>query len=490
MVNQIRFFIWMIVGFFIFNTAQAGVSLSKTKLMLGESLILVVTGKNVENDFMHVDKPGIKKHFEIYNVEGDSERMRLVLYPRKAGVWVFPALNSGGIHSKPIKVTVTKNPEVEVTWHQPPTQVYQNQVITWQASVHLNNSANTATLTAHPHFNHKVKHWVPKRPVQETTSIMGKTQHLMLADATDQLGRIKLRSPVISVKNETSRAWLFFDEIKWIQVKPLPSYLPVGTPIGKISLKPTEGTSFWTETGRLNRWQLTQIGQNILPTKLPSLIPQLGSSTAIEWLAPVTQQKIQWHASGLQGVKIIDIPYRINHFGFYQLPSIRMTYFDPQAGILKDTLLPAQYGFSVPAWLLTLLKLIGFAWVIFVVVVIFKLIKWMWLKRQLKNAILASESPLALWEVLKAWQVKINPKANPIKTIAQWQESLKSQNVSHETFQLAQSLNQQLFCTKNPQAWVELQKQAFDWANQISIYSLLVNEWRTARHFLKAMLKA
>jgi hypothetical protein len=77
-VNMYRIFIAILSSYVFLSVAHAGVTLSTTKVMLGEPIILVVTGKNVENDFTHVDKPGIKKHFEIYDVQGDSDRLRLV----------------------------------------------------------------------------------------------------------------------------------------------------------------------------------------------------------------------------------------------------------------------------------------------------------------------------------------------------------------------------------------------------------------------------
>lgn len=493
----------------------AGVKVFPSHVMLGEPVTLIITGNNIEKDFEKIDKDTIRKAFEIWDVEGDADRLRLKIYPRKVGEIGFPAMKQGSIDFNGQIISVAENPEVAISWTVPKNNAFVGQGLLWAARVKLANSANAAILEAHAHANKKVDRVLSPKPVLEETGMFGKDLLLMMRVSSETKGRVRFRSPVVKVKNTTNRAWLFFADTQWVDLKPLPNYMPRNIPIGRLQIESDE-MPFIHQVGSLQHWKLNLKGQQQLPDNLPSIDAQLGYSEDVEWVPTSVKKSVFWNEQGMFGEQEIAQAFRVNKIGFYALPSLRLTYFDPVKMRLEDVFIESQTGLALPSWVKPLTEIFAFMWVGIFVLIGLRFASVYQKKRQLVLAIQKAKSVEEVWLAMQLWLKRnmVSDQAQSVQsnesnqnndyaghqfTIGQWQTHVEKLNVSREALfqrkknsysdtELFGLLNQHFF-----QADVELNKikrVALAWAENLNLLQLFFSEFRIIKNFFKAMIKA
>lgn len=468
----------------------AKVKLSAQKVMLGEALTLIVWGENIEADFEKLDKSPIRKHVEIFDIEGDSDRLRLKLYPRRAGRFIFPALKQGQIDFPATEVTVEENPEVKIEWSGLPDKAWVNQKLLWSAEVKVTDSAHAVSLAAHPHPNAKVQKQLSKTPYFEQKTLAGKTSHLGMLVSSGDKGAVRFRTPVVRVKNRTNKPWLFFDESYWVNIKPLSSYLPLNIPLGKIDLT-ANALDFWLERGRMYDWHIMQKANTFSANQLIDVTQQLGGENQVEWLVPKLKKYQVWQKEGQQALLDIHQPVRFHGLGLVKLPELRLTYLDVSSGRLEDVWLEESMHFILPSWLLLALQVIFWLLVLLLALISWQLLRLAWLKWQLVRQMKQASSVNQLWAVIENWNDKTLGETPDQVSLKDWQATLRQHCSDDKTQAMVDLLNRAFYAADKSVDYAKLQQAALDWGYSVSWLKLaFCKEVWMRRYFLKAMAKA
>ena len=454
------------ISFVLLSSAQAGVTVSPQTILHGLSITMIFSGKNIESDFEKLDKEMLKKNFEIYDIDGDSDRIRLLLYPKKTGELLIPAMRHGQIDFASQVITVVENDEVDIDWNRPTGKAFVNQQVVWQAQVRLDNSANKATLEQHPHANTGLSYHLQSKPYQVEKSILGDTKHFAMSVELSQAGTIKIRTPIIRVKNTSSRAWLFFDETVYLPVANLPSYLPVSTTVGELKLT-VDSLPMFVSTGELINlnWQLS--GENVPSKFLPNLSQQLGFQKGIEWLSPNQQVSQEWQEQGSINALSVRQPFRVNEIGIYSIPSFRITHFDASSQQLKDIFTDKQYFIVAPSWLVWILGGLIFELVFILLVLLISLLWQVKLRMQLINQLKSSNTESEIWQACFNWSAGLFSNVDKL-SIGQWQSIIET-HLGHSKAldNLVLELNKNNYSGLS----TDLEKAASQWATSLPLLS-------------------
>ena len=449
----------LIILCLLLPSAWATVTVYPKKIILGEPVIMVFKGHNIEADFKKISKAALKKEVEIYDVEGDSDRLRLTLYPKHAGNIAFPAMQFGQVNYPGEVIKVAKNSKVSIDWQGPPKQGFPNQFFSWKVTVKVSDSADYVTLEQHPHANTKLQYVIQESPVEESMTLTGKAETFMFAALSDQPGLITIRTPVVRVKNRGARPWLFFDSTAHVNVLPLPSYLPTGTPVGKVTLQ-VASLPYIAVEGTLIQLNWTLKGMGVPAIFLPNLQPQMNMGQSVEWLTPNIEKSQKLSNKGMVSLLIGSQPFRINQLGWVSLPSFRITYLDSKTQQLKDYYAPSQLMWVVPSWLLMLLQLVGLLLVLSALFLVGLIARQIWVNQVLVYQLKRAESLEQTWQICLDWaKESLGSDAN--LTIGLWQEQVSQQYQSSDALNdLCQLLNEQAYSTQYP----ETKAQALVWA--------------------------
>lgn len=402
------------------------VNLSPLEVTLGEPVTLILKGKNIEKDFTKFDKSKIRQHFEIYDVEGDSDYMRLLLYPRREGNAEFPAMHIGKLQFEGVAVKVKPNEHVTIDWQEPKDEVYSNQLQSWKALVKTSDPSLGVRMLLHPHANDKVMHLYQQTPLKGDGKWLGGQRVFQMLIGSDQPVKVKVRTPIIEVQNTgNGRPWLFFDNTLWLHVKPLPSYLPVAIPVGKVSLQ-AEKLDFWQIQNQQLDWQLVLKGENLAPNSLPEISDQFAYNHSIEWLMSDQQKRQQWTSNGLTSERVIKQPLRFVALGLIRLPDMRITYFNPSSGKLEDQFISGQWVFSVPRAVYWLMNAIFYLLIVMGLLLLVWVFMDAWYKLRLIIAIKRAKDTEAVWKAIVSWSVTIFGKDAENLTFAQWQTMVEA----------------------------------------------------------------
>lgn len=481
------------------SSAWAEVKVYPKSVQLGEPITLVLLGENIEQDFAQVDKDPIRRLFEIYDVDGNANRVRLTLYPLETGTLQLPAMQQGQIAFDGMDIEVKDNPNVSLDWQKPAlTQAYLSvsEPYLWGVSVKA-PAEYSVVLEAHPHQTTASKSLLKPDPVQVESTLFGEERHFKLAYWAEQpTAELALRSPVVRVKNPSQRTWLFFDKTQRLAVKSLPNYLPLRLPIGRLQIAQTP-LPFWLEAGELNVWSLSLLAQNVTAERLPNLAQALEqTNNDLEWLTPSSHSNVTWTQQGWQQQQDWQLPFRIKALGWVSLPALRLSYFDISSGQLQDVWLPSSVHIAVPGWLMLLVKWSTWLSVLVMLGSLLLIAKGFWQKWRVQQEMAKAQSVEQVWQVLRNYDLArvwvlatgakaLNPAALTLEGVL-----LNTAKVPHETLALIKAFNQHFYDLNKPLELSAAQKMAQDWLQRQSVFYKLLNELRTIRYFLKATPKA
>ncbi|MBD3821791.1 MAG: BatD family protein [Thiotrichales bacterium] len=455
------------------NNAQAMVSVSPKKLMLGEPVIVIIKGQNIEADFSRFDKNKIKKHFEIYDVEGGTNFIRLVIYPRKSGKFQFPAMHIGQLQFAGETIDVAPNPDVNIVWKPPRNTAFVGELQSWKALVTTSANDMGVRLLEHPHANNQVTHLFSAQAMgshsnnANSVTLFGGQRMFQMLIGSDKAGKIKVRTPIIKVQNTgNGRPWLFFDDTQWIHVKPLPSYLPVAMPIGKVSLMPSK-LSFWQVENQQLDWELTVKGENLDPNTLPDPTSQFAYNHAVEWLMPDQNKHEQWTESGLISERLIKQPLRFVSLGLIRLPDIRITYFDPVSGKLVDQFISGQWVFSVPRVVYWLMNALFYGLVVFLLLLLLWMFMDAWHKWRLVVAIKQAKNRDEIWQALLIWTVSQFGSEVKNLSFGQWEKKIhRHYGDASSLSQLVRALDKDHFSLDDE----DVRSLVLEWAKSLPVF--------------------
>ena len=492
----------------------AKVYFSRTKLQLGESTTLYVRGENIKSAFTPAIVSQLKKYLMLFQISGDEDSIRVILYPQKAGTFTFPAIKAGRIQLPPQTFTILPNPKVKVKWQKDTDQLFERQTLNWQVTAQFSEptlrgklllfetSAKTTQLPQIEDPNYRAlssgSHVFEKQ--LKDGSVM---QTFTAAITFKKAGKIRTVNPYLEVKNASQRPWRFFpypDRHHLFHVKPLPSYLPPNIVVGQLQLT-AQPLKPWLETGDLIYWSLQLQGQSIPTFYLPSLDSQLTTDNGQpQWLANQIQKSEILTPKGLVSQVKIEQPLRFLNWGQHQLPEIRLLSFDPNHQKVQTTLLPAQTVWVWPTGLGIVLQLVIF--LLGIGLLSFSI--WgLTLHQQYQRwneQVQRAETPQQLWCALQNcinWmldknEIPCHEKQTTLgfpvqQTFQTYYSALKSQkdSIQNHIPEWTETLNQQLFDSSkalDETAFLTLKQAALNWCKQQTV-------WQKIRFNLTQLLK-
>jgi hypothetical protein len=500
------------------------VRLAPTHIMLGERVILTLTapesmsGQQLAEHFTQLNWQTLQDDWVIDHVDSNSERIRVTLYPLRAGVLDFPAIKAGWINAPQTRIEVSANPEVSIEWQAPPNSVYHQQNVSWNAKVTLSNSANAAAyqvrqpvhlLASSPSSSSSATHsgdqfvkvHVAPQPIElvsdapKTLLLLANYQLLLpqtnlYSDALDDqawslskpfTGQF-LTSPVVTVKNPSQQVWRFYDVPRKVSVKALPQFLPVGMAVGQVQTD-VAPVAFWAVTQTLQNWPIIVNAQGLNSAGLKQLAEQLTqeigahrlNQTAMEWFTESLTISEAFQPNGLHGQLVYNVPYRIIQPGLVTLPNLTLRLFNPHTGKLELVSIAPQTIVAWPVWALWCVAILGVVWLIWMLKIAVLKIKQAWSTHGLKQQIAQANTPGQIWAAMQTWQVQQTGGLSS-QTLGQWQDWYRTRGLSSKrganlklsalTALMAQ-LNAQIFASQVSEVpWQTLKQSAQNWAKK------------------------
>ena len=380
------------------KTLSIKVKIRPQKVQLGEPVTLVVEGEKLTKSIAKIDWSVFTQDFVIDDINQGSSLLRVRLYPLKTGKITIKAQSAGAIKIPETLVGVEENPDVQVGWNSPQTALYSQQQAIWQADVKVSNPAFLVELQSR------------EGQVNQDVTVHLFKEKLMASyemPTVFEAQTLTLESPVIEVKNTTNRRWKFFDYPQEVQLKPLPSFLPVSVAVGEIDWQ-IEPLNRFYQTGELDYWQWQLKGHGLTADYLKAaayqLVSQLQHSQQISWLSESMIAEQTFDESGMLTKLQVQVPYRINQPGLVTFPELVLRAFNPQSGKVEQQTFNHSMALVLPAWIVWVVQWIALLLVLFVLFMALFLIKQAWYNLKLVKAIRNTQTPQDIWFAMQAWQ--------------------------------------------------------------------------------------
>lgn len=120
-----------------------------------------------------------------------------------------------------------------------------------------------------------------------------------------------------------------------LRVRPLPEYVPPGTPVGRLVIDTRARPHGLVREGRLYFWRLRLQGIGIPGAQLPALDTHLSGGPAIVVLNSTRVARRRLTDKGLSSEVDYTVSFKTRRVGWLQLPRPTLRYFDPLDGHLK-----------------------------------------------------------------------------------------------------------------------------------------------------------
>ncbi|MDX1351540.1 MAG: hypothetical protein R3254_00910 [Thiomicrorhabdus sp.] len=456
--------------------APAEVRIRPTKVQLGQPVHLVIEGEKIGKSTAQLDWTQLKQHFVIADVDQHSYLLRLTLYPLKAGEFTIAEQNAGRVHIPKTLITVEANPEVNIEWQKPKAQLYSSQQAVWLAQVKVKNPAFLVEIT--PPAGHE-----SQGVLSHQFALPNNRERKVISfemPSVTQSQTIQLKSPTVEVKNTSNQRWRFFDSPQSIEVKPLPSFVPMAVAVGELDWH-IEPLNAIYQVGNLYYWHWQLIGEGIgegyLKSTAYQLIGQLTHNEQLTWLAESMQVKQLGSEKGQVTQLDIQIPFRVKQPGLVDFPTLILRSFNPhQAKVAQQTFI-AGAVMALPSWLVWLFNWIAFIMVLVLGYVSLLVLKQAWLNRVLQKQIKQAKTREQILEALFQWQSQQlmafmwANKAEKIRSLQQFVQWYQHHYGESQTLlQLINDMNNVLYGKPNQTvAFSKMKNNAQAWSQEPSI---------------------
>jgi len=285
--------------------------------------------------------------------DGINQRWRLRLYPRRSGDLAIPSLQLGPLRSAPVPVRITPAVDpgsgrpVNVEFHVGQTAVWLKQPL--RVSVQLTTDNRYAALE----HEDPPRDGIDVQPVPLTESDKPSADGTTLRSlhtgwtlVSHTTGHRSIQLPAVVYRHDGVITHRFFPPTIDLDVRPLPTYLPVTTPVGDISVETRlEGPVY--VKNNISFITLRLRGDGNVDQHVAKILGQLNSSNDIRMYPPQPEA-----AAGEPGATIYRVPFTPLASGLLQLPTLRLQYFDPETGTLRTRNVTLGAALALSLWLL------------------------------------------------------------------------------------------------------------------------------------------
>ena len=330
------------------SATELQITALSTDVELGKPVWLTLTSDQVAVSLNTIDFSPWRQDFVVpreFDVsiadDNRSQRLRMQLYPLRKGELRLPALSFLKQSSDVLLINVTEARDTKT--HSPIDFAYKVSSQTpWQQQQVI--VACTITLRdAYAVFTQATDRvtGVQVLPMQVQQHVV----HESLAAQTRyqlgwvvipvQAGKLQVQLPPIQYVRDGVVTHQFYLPPLVLAVQPLPAWLPGTIPVGAVKISKYSLSQILLSTSVLSHVHLQLQVTGMTQDAIPAYPQQLHSDNAMQYYA--TQQQIHTtiNSAGIQHQLNYDIPVVAKHFGLYQLPTLRLQYFDPASGTLN-----------------------------------------------------------------------------------------------------------------------------------------------------------
>ncbi|WP_019895025.1 hypothetical protein [Hydrogenovibrio halophilus] len=404
---------------------------SQREIQMGEGVNWVLSGPDVQTEAFNqawskMDWAPIQAHFYIEGIRQRGTGLSVRLIPYRSGEIQLPQAKDATIPMPEQPLWVAENPAIGVDWTPPEETVYAGQVISWQVEMDAADDGWTAQLrppeAALSSQTPREKGWVLPQDAADLPSVVTQANSLTRLrlgremrspletkqpDQANQSGeRAVLAGPLLVVRNESARNWVFAAPPVALNIQALPGFLPWQMPVGRLQLQ-AESLPWLVTDGALYHWTLRLTGRDLAQNRLPDLSRQMQGHSAIEWLSAKTRVSQTWTQKGLISEAEMTQPLRIKGFGPVRLPEVTVNALNPQTGKLQTSVLSPQTVWVLPGWLVWTLYAVSLLLALWALGWLWQALNGIWARAQLRwrlrRAGQALHPQVAVWQAVQAW---------------------------------------------------------------------------------------
>ncbi len=327
------------------------------------SLINSDTRLRAEGIAPNVDLSVLTKNFDLGTPRADNRfiltreggrstsSITVELFPKHPGAVTIPAFSVDGLRSQPIIIKANPtasntNPEVFVRSGVNKTTVWaREQTIAYIDLYHRVNLTTAslggdieATPTRIDLMEYRKLPQAKRK--EQVAGISYNVQRIAWAIFPAQSGDLTVRLPDVWAVTANGRRLRLPGGQHQLQVKALPTGIPADILVGKPEISQSPLTAL-PDANSLTSWSITlraPVGTNALPGTLPGLT----APANVKLYQDSAQRRTDETEDGLTNIATYILSVTPLAAGNFRLPPIRLSYFDPQRGVMDTAESPGQ----------------------------------------------------------------------------------------------------------------------------------------------------
>jgi hypothetical protein len=280
--------------------------------------------------------------------------LRLRLYPRHTGTITVPALWWGGQSSRATTVAVTSaiDPKnrtpITVFVAHTGKPVWLKQAYTVTVTLQTRDAIVNLKRAAFDQAGFNVY----ELPVEVGTTRKGMTTRRLgwvIYPLTSGVHTLSL-PPIEYIRDGVVTHRFHLPRIR-PEVMPLPSYVPVTMPVGRVDVEVARPAGAWITRNRLESLVVRVRGTTLPGQDMRALLRELKSTARLN-VYPAKSSRMESVARDVvYSEHTYRTPFVARASGWITLPSLRWHYFDPESGKIQSQTVALGYIVSVPRWL-------------------------------------------------------------------------------------------------------------------------------------------
>jgi len=339
--------------------AEFHASVDRTQLKAHEPLLFTLTLINsdtrlraqgvdpnvdltVLGDNFDLGRPKASTNYNIYRGQGRStSELKVELFPKRRGHFTIPAFTIGGLHTKPIRIEVLKKDTAlpDEVFVRSGTRVQSpwvnQQVVAYMDLYHrvaLKSASLGSNLETEPVKIDLLPNWkLPEKTRHETIDGLDyEVERTAWSIFPNRAGAFKIELPDIWVVTQEGNKLRLPQQTLEYKVKALPDGVPADIIVGKPQLTAQPFPKSFTQY-ELSEWTLT-LKAPVGVTELPRLLPGIALPAALKLFPDPARHHTEQANGGIMDVADYTLSIMPLAAGEFQLPAIRIPFFDPELG--------------------------------------------------------------------------------------------------------------------------------------------------------------
>ena len=351
--------ICLLVGWHSATAAQLSASVDRQQLGQEEHLRLTLKLVNSDtrlraegvkpnidltllSDDFTLGTPVADHRYNIYQGRGRAtSSIRVDLFPRRSGTLTIPPFTVDGLSSTPIDIRVMPPsaelpPEVFVRSGANKSTYWLNEQVVAYIDLYHRVAIDAASfgdnLETEPTRIELLPHWKLEQSNRKEV-VQGfeyDVQRVAWAVFPQQVGRLTVQLPDVWVTTQTGRKQRLAHQRLEFDVQPLPDGIPQSIIIGKPDVRQTRLPALANQY-HLTHWSVS-VAAPVAVTSLPETLPGIKLPDGLKLYADTARRNTLMDSSGIVDQADYVISVMPLEAGEFQLPPIRIPYFDPDTG--------------------------------------------------------------------------------------------------------------------------------------------------------------